>query len=72
MSSDLVERLRAEQNADYRGNPPSHHGLCGDAADTIERLRALVREAMPYDLTFDDMGEWHRAAAAALEAGPVD
>jgi hypothetical protein len=41
----LVERLRAFIKDDYAVERPQMRALCNEAADEIERLRALLREA---------------------------
>lgn len=40
MSDDIVTRLR---NSEWNENPHTNVGLCAEAADEIEHLRAAIR-----------------------------
>lgn len=46
MTTDIVERLRVNgENALRKHLSLGMHGLCTEAADEIERLRAALRDA---------------------------
>jgi len=59
--TDIVERLRRE-------GVEFHEQL--EAADEIEQLRALLREAVMYDSQIPWMETWWRKARRALEPKP--
>jgi len=40
--STLLERLRQQEREDWRGYRPPGNALCGEAADALERIRALA------------------------------
>jgi GrpB-like predicted nucleotidyltransferase (UPF0157 family) len=62
----LVERLRAFIKDDYAVERPQMRALCTEAADEIERLRALLR-----DLRDDPrIGELYARIDAALKEEP--
>ena len=80
--TDIVERLRAQPKEDHIsgcmggqytcdcGYDLKTEGLLEIAADEIERLTALLREAVLYDSQIIHMESWWRKARRALEPKP--
>jgi hypothetical protein len=67
--TDIVERLRAYVEYVRCGTAPKEY-LEWEAADEIERLRALLREAVLYDSQIIHMESWWRKVRDALEPKP--